>query len=1340
MPKTPNFSVNFLLIIWMKRFIVLPLLALLFVFIFDFAAIAQSGVPTNINGTIVDLGCTQTCTNLSFKIPHLKSTTDYYVNKIPYTPYQYVTAGGTEDLNLYDDDQFSDAIDLPFPFCFYDSAYTKVIVGSNGVITFDLANAGCANGYKIENEIPYAPGAICKVDSLYYPRAAIMGIYSDLDPGPGPNNNQGIASPPDKKIEWRVEGTAPYRHFIVSFYHIGTFGVNSCGRITPNDFQIVIYESTGLIEVLIGNKICLSNTNDGRGILGVQNWNKDKGVAAPGKNATVWNANQEAYRFTPSGAGSRFVSCDLLTLSGGLLAKADTQTTSAGLLDVAFNNVCPPVGSTKYLVKTIFSDCVTGIASLISIDTVTLKRKPTDIVTGIVKDAVCAATSKGSITITAPAGSGIEYSIDSGATFQASPVFTLSSGTYTITAKNNNTGCNSGKSFTINAASAIQATGVVTNAACAGTFTGSINVSASLGVLPYTYSINGGSSQASNVFANLEPENYSIEVKDNVGCSVSFVKRVGNGPGVSVSSIATDAACEGAVNGKIIINPANGTAPYNYSLNSGSPQLSNTFSNLVAGDYTYTIKDANGCGASGGATIINTLNLSAAAFATNASCQGSATGTITVTPPANGLAPFSYSLNSAAPQSSNIFPGLNGGINYNVAIKDANGCIATLVQNVTNNIGVTATASTLNAACSGTSTGTIIVNTTLGTAPFTFSKDSGLTYQSSNTFRSLLSKRYNVAVKDLNGCTFYFPATVLNNAGVVVNTVIDKASCATVPNGKITLNPIAGIAPLKYSTDGINFQASNQFAGLFSGIFNITVRDSAGCSITLTNVQVGNAPIVRLDSLTITNPSCKGLNNGTIKIFPSLGVPPYQYALNTGIFQAANVFSNIAAATYTVHIRDNSGCVKDTVISLTQPALLTISTNSFKATCTGNPDGNITVTALGGTLPYLYTSDPAGLSGYQPAALLNLRIGNYTITVKDSKGCTANRKDSVLLLDTMRLELGNDTTFCEGVGTVLQPSTNALTNIFKWTPAVGLSDPLAKNPLASPDDTTKYYLTAKWGICERKDSITLKILIKPIAHAGNDTAVCFQTPAFLRGSIGKVSGPFSYNWSPATLLNKTDTLSPVTMTAINGEYIYTLTVKDNYGCNFTQSDSVVVTVQPIVPAFAGNDTNAVTGTALPHQLQATGGGPGGRYEWNWSPLGGVVISNANIANPTVRLQNHNYIFSVKVTDFAGCVGYDTVKITVFDGPTYYMPTAFSPNGDGRNDIFRPTPVGIASTDYFRIFNRYGELVFETSQWMAGWDGTFKGKTQETGTYVWMIKGKDRKGVVVEQKGTVVLLK
>ena len=134
-----------------------------------------------------------------------------------------------------------------------------------------------------------------------------------------------------------------------------------------------------------------------------------------------------------------------------------------------------------------------------------------------------------------------------------------------------------------------------------------------------------------------------------------------------------------------------------------------------------------------------------------------------------------------------------------------------------------------------------------------------------------------------------------------------------------------------------------------------------------------------------------------------------------------------------------------------------------------------------------------------------------------------------------------------------------------------------------------------------------------------------------------------------------------------------------------------------------------------------------------------MLSNPFTANP-IAILNQDTKFIVSVKDIAGCTGYDTVMVKVFASTTFYIPNAFSPNGDGINEKFRPIAAGIASLDGFRIMNRYGEIVFETNRLNAGWDGTFKGKPQAIGNYVWMIKGKDSNGKVIEMKGNVVLVR
>jgi gliding motility-associated-like protein len=308
-------------------------------------------------------------------------------------------------------------------------------------------------------------------------------------------------------------------------------------------------------------------------------------------------------------------------------------------------------------------------------------------------------------------------------------------------------------------------------------------------------------------------------------------------------------------------------------------------------------------------------------------------------------------------------------------------------------------------------------------------------------------------------------------------------------------------------------------------------------------------------------------------------------------------------------------------------------------------------------------------------------------------------------------------------------------NIFKWRtiPDSALVSTLdnsnIKNPTATTTDTTTYIVNARWGVCFREDTINVNILHKPVANAGNNMAVCnYKRDTLLVGTATNVSGPVNYQWSPAGTLQTPD--QATTIAIPDSTQLYTLTVTDDYGCGFLVTDEVIVTVQPPVPAYAGKDTIAVLG--VPHQLMSSGG-----VSYEWSPA--FPLNLSTLQNPLATLTKDQF-FVVTVTDSEGCLGNDSVFIKVYNGPTYYVPSSFTPNGDGLNDIFRAIPVGISYTEYFRVYNRYGQMVFQTNRWLQGWNGSYLGKSQDPGTYIWMVKGLDKNGRVVEQRGTVLIIK
>ena len=343
-------------------------------------------------------------------------------------------------------------------------------------------------------------------------------------------------------------------------------------------------------------------------------------------------------------------------------------------------------------------------------------------------------------------------------------------------------------------------------------------------------------------------------------------------------------------------------------------------------------------------------------------------------------------------------------------------------------------------------------------------------------------------------------------------------------------------------------------------------------------------------------------------------------------------FSNLSAGPNTFRIKDVNGCIKDTTINIPEPTALTLIAIQSQQTNCSNKTGEITLTAGGGTPVYEYSID-GGIT-YQPGNVFsNLPVGIYNaIQIRDLNGCIRSHIPvNVTLLDTMRLELGPDSTICVGQTVLMLTQTNAETDTFKWNRIRPLLDyDTAKTPIFSPIDTLNYTVVAKWGICSRTDNITINVKHKPVPDAGKDTTICYKTFAYLNANATNLSGTVNYAWAPASMATPNNTASAIAWPDTT-RYFY-VTVTDNYGCNFSVVDSVKITMRDPIPAFAGNDTIAMLNK--PHQMEATGG-----VKFLWSPA--PPLNNPFIRMPLATL-SHDQYFEVEVSDEIGCKATDGI--------------------------------------------------------------------------------------------------
>lgn len=484
----------------------------------------------------------------------------------------------------------------------------------------------------------------------------------------------------------------------------------------------------------------------------------------------------------------------------------------------------------------------------------------------------------------------------------------------------------------------------------------------------------------------------------------------------------------------------------------------------------------------------------------------------------------------------------------------------------------------------------------------------------------------------------------------------------------------------------------------------------------------------KLNLVSKTEIYCKDAATGEIQVdVNNAWLAPVEYSINNSVWQPGNIFTGLPVGVYRIKVRDATGCMDSLDVSITQlyPDFLISNIQTQAASCSGSPDGMITINLAGGKNPYQYSLD--GIT-FQSNNVFYVTAGTYSVFVKDDNNCAAFQSSIVIPLNnTVSLEAGTDKTICEGKSVQLNTVSNA--NSFAWWPTLALDNALLQNPVANPAGTIKYYVTATTGICNRVDSVTVFVNPAPVPNAGPDSTICFGRNIQLRGS-----GGVSYFWTPASSLNNNRLQNPTTV-SLPGNITYSLHVVDANGCNSLKKDEVLITVTKQAVVDAGRDT--VLGIGQPIQLHANDLNFVGFTQYNWTPAYG--LNNPQIANPLVNL-DRDITYTIEARTAIGCLATDQVTIKVYRGPDIYVPNAFTPNGNALNDVLRAFPVGITEFRYFRIYDRWGSLVFSTTNPAIGWDGRIKGSAQPVSTFVWVAEGVAYTGKLIQRKGTVTLIK
>lgn len=534
-----------------------------------------------------------------------------------------------------------------------------------------------------------------------------------------------------------------------------------------------------------------------------------------------------------------------------------------------------------------------------------------------------------------------------------------------------------------------------------------------------------------------------------------------------------------------------------------------------------------------------------------------------------------------------------------------------------------------------------------------------------------------------------------------------------------------------------------------------TIGDQCGISIPTSNIPEGSSAdsivLVVRDTITptisVTPPTCVGAATGQISVSTTGGVSPYQYVLVSGTsntppttgWSTTSTFTNRAAGTYTLWIRDAAGCIIRRVIQLTDPpALSIVVTDSSDIVC-GSTNGYVTFTGQGGTPPYQYSILPTSPTWQNGNTFTGLAAGTYTLRVRDANGCVATRSFTITALPPLTVQVSSvDSIRCAGGTGGFTVQASGGTAPYTYT-LVGLGTTSSTGTFTGLPAGT-YTVRAFDAPQAQCGDITIT-LTEPDTLKLQDSTV---TPVTCRGgqdgqiqvTITGGTSPYTYTWQTAggdSLPSMGSTVSGLTAGT------YTLTVTDAKGCllgpiTFTVPYSYFVEIDSIAYTLVQDcpDKNYL------FSAYVRGDGPF-TYRWTWED-GSTEVGSATMSRSYSPLLHGDVTIRLQVEGAGPCYAEAALTFLAQACSGLSIQNVFTPNGDGINDIWNIQAIGFSRYTLV-VFDRWGKEVFNNGGDMTKqWNGTINGQPAPEGVYNFVFEGTRLSGEKVTRAGTVTLLR
>lgn len=1021
----------------------------------------------------------------------------------------------------------------------------------------------------------------------------------------------------------------------------------------------------------------------------------------------------------------------------------------------------------------------------VSIDTIEVYEPPElGVFLEDLQSPTCFDGSDGSITAVIILGTTPQPGVVPGVPFNWSngagnvpTIDNLENGFYGVTVTNSN-GCTAMAGTTLTQPTELEVTvpnTTIEDATCSGSMDGTITITPTGGTTAtgnYNFTWNNGLPDSSGPNAqliDLDPGEYCVTVTDDNGCEFTSCFPVSAAKVLSTNVVVSDVTCNSLCDGEIFVTGTSSgvpaVLPYNFTWSSvGDPpnntDMTSNLTSLCAGTYFLTLSDSDPAGCQ----VLDTISVSEPEALevtlldqVNESCIVGNDGSITIGV-TGGTLPYNYQWDDDMMQTDSIATGLSENT-YTVVVTDANDCTDDLTADI-----LAPTPPTIDpiadasVSCPEDMDASLTVTATPGGAAI-------VSYDWSNnlqgpTITDLGPGTYIVTVTAEDGCSSIDSAMVTAPPPLNVDSVVVRQpDCPGFPNGQITVFPSGGTQPYRFiwSTNPGDTTTLNPLSGLEAGDYVVTVLDANNCTPFVQFVTVEDPPDIVITLEDLTGVSCPDDNicDGTAMVsaeYSDQTAGTFNFMWSSGEMtngvDAASA-SQLCRGLQDVTVSDGT-CGQILEIDVPSPEDITAVSDVTPVSCNGLMDGSITVTPSGGTGDFSFLWLDLGET---TSTIENLEAGQYTVVLTDENDCSFTLGHQVEEPDPLMLSLDTDNSdtavSCNGdmdaSVTVTYNFNDDINNVgnnpLTWSDNIASSSSFTATNLAAGS-----YMVTITDEKNCQDSLSFSIGEPDPIEAvipQPEPPLCFGDATTI--SIDTIFGGNGTDFLDYTFVVDNNGLNfPPDQTATVFAGPHTVTVEDQEGCTaefeltITQPSEIRVSFDPetVVVELGDTTTRLVPIIEISTEVDS----------FIWTPSD--YLSSDSVQNPIV-VPFESLDYTLEVVDENGCSGLGSVFVDLDANRNVYIPNAFSPDGDGFNDNFSVFAcLGVESINFARIYDRWGELIYEELSpphecegiGTKLWDGTFNGKTLNPGVFVYVVEVTFLDGVTLLYRGDVTLLR